>query len=174
MKRDGRGAHGRGRLRIAAASFGLSALLLAASAHPPLTDASWTDPEFDRADITAATLTRPVITGCTTNAGVLGGWSRLTLTWTSPLDTGAQTVNFGPGVLNTSSATRTGPVSGLYTYTLNYTSDLLGGILGSLLGANAIITVKNTYPSGSSWSSTSAQWRFTTTLAGLFPACAPV
>jgi hypothetical protein len=68
------------------------------------------------------------------------------------------------------STQRSGPVNGQYTYSLRYSQTLLGGLLGSLLGVNAPITVTNTYP-GSQWTSVSTPWRFTTTVAGLFPTC---
>lgn len=136
------------------------------------TDAAWTTSQSTRTTLSAGEVPTPEFTACTPTPGVLGGLSTLTLTWRSPGDFQDQAVRFGDANASTSGLTRTGPSNGLYTYTITYGSGLLTGILGSLLGVNVLVTIRNVHPQ-TAWFSDSSSWRFTTTLAGLFPNCVP-
>jgi predicted ribosomally synthesized peptide with SipW-like signal peptide len=124
-------------------------LLLAGSlgSAPRVTLAAWTDSEVSTAALQAATLTSPLIDSCAAN-GVLGLGATATLRWHFPtgfgytVPTNAQFYLATNGLLSSllplssgTSTPTTPDVNGVYTTTFST------GLLGSLLGADAMIGV---------------------------------
>jgi hypothetical protein len=120
---------------------------IAIAPTPSLTDAAWTDAEFASGTLTAATLSSPIIDSCSAS-GVLGIGATATLRWHFPtgfgytVPTNAQFylatngLLTGLGLVNAGASTPTTPdANGVYTTTFST------ALLGSLLGADALIGV---------------------------------
>lgn len=122
---------------LAAAGALTCALLVVPAAGT--TEAAWTDGETGSATFKAMTLQAPTMTGCTFNPGLVGLGSTVTIQWRAPanmafapgtnLDYGLAREDLAGqllGLLTTTGFNTTGPVSGIYTSTVSFTTLTLG------------------------------------------------
>ncbi|MDT0157476.1 hypothetical protein Q9R19_07570 [Microbacterium sp. ARD32] len=162
------------RHRMLAAGVGVLCVTAAliGPAHPVPTEGAWASGQVAKTAISAAQLTAPTITSCTVSTvSVLGiglVFKDVTVKWKSPYETSNQRVYFGTA-LGTKAPTRTGPVEGVYTYSVTYDSDLLRSLVSNLLGSSTPIRVQAQY--GADWVSPAATKTLKIALLGLSPSC---
>ncbi|MGM7665485.1 hypothetical protein [Microbacterium sp. A93] len=142
-------------VRMGVAAIGVLALITVGSVRSAPTEAAWTEPEYAKNNsITAATLPAPNITFC--QAGSVLGLliTSISFRWTStePLAAQRHFLNDIPGTLT---PTVSGPVNGVYTYSVTYSQALLETVL-SLLASQVRISVATV--AGTNWSSSRTNW----------------
>lgn len=168
----------RRRQRALAAIVG-AAMLVGVGFAPSaqVTDAAFTDPEHASATFTATSVTPLTDATCQTLGTV--SFTGVRLTWRSVYDmalisdpayspvsgtNSAGTTSY----LNRASITKTGPTNGRYTYTATMSTSVLGGLLGTVLGASSTLTIQERYPlAGSVWVTPPIRFRLTVALGGL-------
>lgn len=166
------------RRRVLAGTVGISLLIAAggiASTQP--TEARFTDPEYGAASFAAISTTPLTNATCTLLPGLT--FSGVELKWNSVYNMASITdPTYSPvSGTNSTGATvylarsniaQTGPVGGVYTYTATLNLGLLGGLLGTLLGATSTLTIQERYPvAGSQWLTPPKQFRLTVALGGV-------
>ncbi|MGO2520701.1 MAG: hypothetical protein ACTH8F_11305 [Microbacterium sp.] len=154
-------------LRTGIAALGILSLIAVGSVSATPTEAAWTEPEYAAGTaITAVSLEKPTIRTC--QAGSVLGLliTSLSFSWTSTMPIERQQ-HYLNGTLGTVLPTITGPVNGVYTYSVSYNQGLLTLLL-SLLTAEVQIEVRT---GAGSWSSSTDHWEARKVLLGT--ACGP-
>lgn len=163
------------RLRATVAIVAAAALALVIAPHPTETEASWVDSEVGNATFNAITVPTPQSTGaCVAAGGLLGVAPTVTVPWKVPDGLTGYTVlnaEFGQmtgGLLLPLTSVLLGNMTTTGTPTA-YTTVASGGLLGTLLGGTAVISIRFIGPGGwkSPWLVASASMA----LAGLNPKC---
>jgi|GEM_PF-3239153 len=163
------------RARALVAAVGMLALLgsIVGSTHRATVEGAWQSSATTSAEISASVLPRPAFTTCKVNFNTLLGVNSLDLGWTSSQE-GGQLVEFTRGSMVTTDTVRIvqGPYSdGRYSYTANYPSANLLGLLGlsNILGSTSTIRIYST--AGSEWRSEPAARTLVINLLGLGYSC---
>ncbi|MGB3375599.1 MAG: hypothetical protein WBA87_10720 [Microbacterium sp.] len=143
------------------------------STHLDTVEGAWQSSSTASAQISAATLPRATFTTCKVNFNTLLGVNSLDLGWTSS-QAGGQLVEFTRGSTVSTDTARVvqGTYSdGKYSYTANYPSANLLGLLGlsNILGSTSTIRVYST--AGSAWRSEPAARTLVINLLGLGYSC---
>lgn len=171
------GPAGRGRARITAAIAVTAALALGSAPAPTPTEAVWSDAEYGASSqFSASAQVTPAITTCVGNGGVIGGFSSFVLYVQMPA--GYSTANIQPGfgttAANIAPLATPPPVQGPTNdglYTVTYSSTLLGGLVGNLVGSTSYIGVRSNL---NGWVSPWRTYRAQIFTLGLGTACNPV
>ena len=163
--------------RIACATVVVAAFTLGSAPAPNLTEAAWSDTEYGAtSQFSAPAQVTPAITTCVGNGGVVGGFSSFVLYVQMPA--GYSTANIEPGFGTTAANIAPlasppqvqGPTTdGLYTVT--YSSTLLGGLVGNLVGSTSYIGVRSNL---NGWASPWRTYRAQVFVLGLGTACNPL